>query len=69
MSVIDFETEYDTRATVPDHAAIIARRERAAADYCALASAEGRAELGRAMDQARGSSSTCSRPSRRRMRR
>src|SRR5688572_14425205 len=46
MTLVDFETEYNARGSVPDHPAIFARRDRDAADYRAQASQEGRAEIG-----------------------
>lgn len=46
MAGIDYETEYDNRARVPEHPAIFARWDSDAAAYRATMSAEGRAELG-----------------------
>jgi arylformamidase len=43
---IDYETEYNNRARVREHPAILARIEAAAAAYRAQATAERRAELG-----------------------
>jgi arylformamidase len=46
MAAIDYETEYNNRARVPEHAEIFARWTRDAAAYRDQASAEKRAELG-----------------------
>ena len=46
MAAIDYETEYNNRARVPEHAEIFARWARDAEDYRAKAMMERRAELG-----------------------
>ncbi len=46
MAGIDYETEYNNRARVPEHAEIFARWTREGAAYRAQASAEKRAQLG-----------------------
>jgi arylformamidase len=46
MAAIDYESEYNNRARVPEHPAIFARWARAAQDYRAETLKAGRAELG-----------------------
>ena len=46
MAAIDYETEYNNRARVPEHPEIFARWTRDAAAYREQASADKRAELG-----------------------
>ena len=46
MAAIDYETEYNNRARVPEHAEIFARWTREAEDYRRQAMQERRAELG-----------------------
>jgi arylformamidase len=46
MAAIDYETEYNNRARVPEHPEIFARWARDAEDYRAKAMMERRAELG-----------------------
>lgn len=46
MAAIDYETEYNNRARVPEHAEIFAQWARDAEDYRAKAMMERRAELG-----------------------
>jgi arylformamidase len=46
MAAIDYETEYNNRARVPEHPEIFARWMREAEDYRAEALKAGRAELG-----------------------
>lgn len=46
MAAIDYETEYNARAAVPDHLQIFARWTRDAEDYRVEALKRGRAELG-----------------------
>lgn len=46
MTAIDYESEYDNRARVPEHPQIIAEWEADAAAYRAVAIEDGRAELG-----------------------
>jgi arylformamidase len=46
MAGIDYEAEYDNRARVPEHPAIMAGWQREAAAYRDEAAAEGRAEIG-----------------------
>jgi arylformamidase len=46
MAAVDYETEYNNRARVPEHPEIFARWTREAEDYRAEALKAGRAELG-----------------------
>lgn len=46
MAAIDYEAEYNNRARVPEHPAVMAGWASDAADYRAAAGAAGRAELG-----------------------
>ena len=46
MTVIDYEAEYNNRARVPEHPAIIAQWQKDAASYRLAAMEDGRAELG-----------------------
>ena len=62
---VDFETEYNNRARVPEHPEIFARWKRDAAAYRERMQAEESAELGLAYaSERRASTSTCSFPTR-----